>query len=185
MEDIDINDIRRRMGRAVETLKSEFSGLRTGRASANLLDPIRVEAYGSTVPINQVGAVSVPEPRMLSIQIWDQSLSAAVEKAIRNSSLGLNPISEGSVLRIPIPPLNEERRTDLAKTAGTYAENSRVAVRNVRRDGMDKLKTLEKVGDISEDHHKKIATQVQKVTNEHISRIDTLLKVKQDEIVRF
>jgi ribosome recycling factor len=180
----DLNDIERRMDGAVEALKKEFAGLRTGRASAGLLDPIKVDAYGTPTPINQVGTVSVPEPRMLSVQVWDGSLAPAVDKAIRNSSLGLNPVVEGTLIRIPIPPLNEERRADLAKTAGSYAENGRVAVRNVRRDGMDSLKTAEKDNEISEDEHKKFADRVQKATDARINEIDALLKTKQDEITQ-
>ena len=180
----DLKDLDRRMDGAVEALKKEFAGLRTGRASASLLDPIKVEAYGTPTPINQVGTVSVPEPRMLSVQVWDGGLAPAVDKAIRNSSLGLNPVVEGTLIRIPIPPLNEERRAELAKTAGSYAENARVAVRNVRRDGMDSLKADEKGGEISEDEHKKFADLVQKSTDARIGEIDTLLKTKQDEITQ-
>ena len=180
----DLKDLDRRMDGAVDSLKKEFGGLRTGRASASLLDPIKVDAYGTPTPINQVGTVSVPEPRMLSVQVWDGSLAPAVDKAIRNSSLGLNPVVEGTLIRIPIPPLNEERRADLAKTAGSYAENARVAVRNVRRDGMDSLRSAEKDGDISEDEHKKHADQVQKSTDARINEIDALLKTKQDEITQ-
>lgn len=184
MSGFDMKDIERRMDGAVDALKKEFGGLRTGRASASLLDPIKVEAYGALTPINQVGNVSVPEPRMLTITVWDKTLAGAVEKAIRNSSLGLNPVSEGETIRIPIPPLNEERRNELAKTAGAYAENARVAVRNVRRDGMDTLKRDEKDGAISEDEHKKLADQVQKATDAKIKTIDDLLKTKQDEITQ-
>ncbi|XBQ15616.1 MAG: ribosome recycling factor [Oceanicaulis sp.] len=184
MSAFDIKDIKRRMDGAVDALKKEFAGLRTGRASASLLDPIKVEAYGSPTPLNQVGTVTVPEPRMINVQVWDRTLAPAVEKAIRNSSLGLNPVVEGTLLRIPIPPLNEERRQELAKTAGSYAENARVAVRNVRRDGMDSLKKAEKDGDISEDEQKKLADQVQKATDEKISEIDELLKSKQEEITQ-
>ncbi len=184
MSEFDINDIKRRMDGAVDALKKEFSGLRTGRASAGLLDPIKVDAYGSPTPINQVGTVTVPEPRMLSVQVWDASLAPAVDKAIRNSALGLNPVVEGPLIRIPIPPLNEERRGELAKTAGSYAEQARVAVRNVRRDGMDTLKRSEKDGDISEDVQKKLSDQVQKATDASIEEIDTLLKTKQDEITQ-
>jgi len=184
MSAFDINDIKRRMEGAVEALKKEFSGLRTGRASAGLLDPIKVEAYGTPTPINQVGTITVPEPRMISVQVWDHNLAPAVDKAIRNSSLGLNPVVEGPSIRIPIPPLNEERRAELAKTAGSYAEQARVAVRNVRRDGMDGLKKAEKDGDISEDEQKKFADQVQKATDAAISEIDDMLRTKQDEITQ-
>lgn len=184
MSGFDIKDIERRMDGAIDALKKEFAGLRTGRAHASLLDPIKVEAYGALTPINQVGNVSVPEPRMITISVWDKTLAGAVEKAIRNSSLGLNPVSEGETLRIPIPPLNEERRVELAKTAGSYAENARVAVRNVRRDGMDQLKRDEKDNEISEDQHKKLSDQIQKLTDAKVASIDTLLKTKQDEITQ-
>lgn len=184
MSDFDIKDIKRRMDGAVDSLKKEFSGLRTGRASASLLDPIKVEAYGTPTPINQVGTVTVPESRMISVQVWDHNLAPAVDKAIRNSSLGLNPVMEGPSIRIPIPPLNEERRAELAKTAGSYAENARVAVRNVRRDGMDSLKKAEKDGDIGEDEQKKLSDQVQKATDAAISEIDEMLRTKQDEITQ-
>ena len=182
--EFDIKDIKRRMSGAVDSLKTEFSGLRTGRAHSSLLDPIKVEAYGSPTPISQVATVTTPEPRMLSVQVWDKSMVPAIDKAIRNSSLGLNPVVEGALLRIPIPPLNEERRQELSKTAGTYAEQAKVAVRNVRRDGMDSLKRQEKDGQISEDEHKKLADQVQKATDETISSIDQLLKSKQEEIMQ-
>ncbi len=184
MSGFDIKDIERRMDGAIDARTKEFGGLRTGRASASLLDPIKVEAYGALTPINQVGNVSVPEPRMITISVWDKNLAGAVEKAIRNSSLGLNPVSEGETLRIPIPPLNEERRNELAKTAGAYAENARIAVRNVRRDGMDQLKRDEKDGEISEDQHKKLADQIQKLTDAKVSAIDALLKTKQEEITQ-
>lgn len=182
--DFDLKDIQRRMDGAVEALKKEFAGLRTGRASVALLDPIKIDAYGSPTPINQVGTVSVPEPRMLSVQVWDKNLAPAVDKAIRNSSLGLNPVVEGTLIRIPIPPLNEERRAELAKTAGTYAEQGRVAVRNVRRDGMEALKRAEKDNLISEDEHKRYSDQVQKATDASIASIDELLKSKQEEITQ-
>jgi len=184
MSNFDIKDIKRRMDGAVESLKKEFSGLRTGRASAGLLDPIKVEAYGQLTPINQIGTVTASDARMISVQVWDHNLAPAVDKAIRNSSLGLNPVMEGPSIRIPIPPLNEERRAELAKTAGAYAEQARVAVRNVRRDGMDGLKRAEKDGEISEDEQKKFADQVQKATDAKISEIDEMLKSKQDEITQ-
>ncbi|MEN0652282.1 MULTISPECIES: ribosome recycling factor [Hyphobacterium] len=180
----DKKDLKRRMEGAVDALKKEFGGLRTGRASAALLDPIRVEAYGSPTPISQVGTVSVPEPRMVTIQVWDKNLAPAVEKAIRNSALGINPVVEGTMIRIPIPPLNEERRAELAKAAGGYAENARVAVRNVRRDGMEQLKKAEKDGLISEDEHKSESVDVQKMTDETIASIDAALKHKQEEIMQ-
>lgn len=184
MSDYDEDDLKRRMDGAIESLRKEFAGLRTGRASANLLDPIKVEAYGTPTPINQIGTVSVPEPRMISVQIWDKEMVGAVDKAIRNSQLGLNPVVEGQLLRIPIPPLNEERRAELAKLAGSYAENARVAVRNVRRDGMDGLKKLEKDGTLSEDEHKSFAEDVQKLTDDAIKKIDENLKTKQEEIMQ-
>ena len=182
--DFDLNDLKRRMDGALDALKKEFSGLRTGRASASLLDPIKVEAYGSPTPINQVGTVSTPEARMLSVQVWDKTMVAVVDKAIRNANLGLNPVVEGQLLRIPIPPLNEERRAELAKTARQYGESARVAVRNVRRDGMDALKRAEKDGEISEDEHKRLSSQVQEATDGRIETIDSLLKAKQDEIMQ-
>lgn len=183
-EDYDENDLKRRMDGAVESLRKEFGGLRTGRASAGLLDPIKVDAYGALTPINQIGTVSVPEPRMISVQIWDKTMVGAADKAIRNSGLGLNPVVEGQLLRIPIPPLNEERRAEIAKMAGNYAEHARVAVRNVRRDGMDALKKMEKDGVLSEDEHKAFAEDVQKLTDDAIKRIDDSLKAKQEEIMQ-
>ncbi len=183
-EDYDENDLKRRMDGAVESLRKEFAGLRTGRASAGLLDPIKVDAYGALTPINQIGTVSVPEPRMISVQIWDKTMVGAADKAIRNSGLGLNPVVEGQLLRIPIPPLNEERRAEIAKMAGNYAEHARVAVRNVRRDGMDALKKMEKDGVLSEDEHKAFAEDVQKLTDDAIKRIDESLKAKQEEIMQ-
>jgi ribosome recycling factor len=182
--DYDDDDLQRRMNGAIDALKKEFGGLRTGRASAALLDPIKVSAYGVATPINQVATISVPESRMISVQIWDQGMVAAVDKAIRNSALGLNPIMEGQLLRIPIPPLNEERRAEIAKLAGTYAEHARVAVRNVRRDGLDSLKKLEKDNVLSEDEFKSFADDVQKFTDGAITRIDESLKVKQEEIMQ-
>jgi ribosome recycling factor len=182
--DFDEDDLKRRMTGAVESLRKEFAGLRTGRASAGLLEPIRVEAYGSPTPLTQLATVSVPESRMITVQVWDRALAPAVDKAIRNSPLGLNPIMEGQMLRIPIPPLNEERRAEIAKLAGGYAENARVAVRNVRRDGMDGLKKLEKDGVLSEDEQKSFAEDVQKLTDEAIKRIDDALKAKQEEIMQ-
>ncbi|MDG1419148.1 MAG: ribosome recycling factor [Maricaulis sp.] len=182
--DFDEDDLKRRMSGAFESLKKELSGLRSGRASTALLEPIKVDAYGSLTPISQVGTISVPEPRMISVQIWDKTMVAAVDKAIRNSPLGLNPVMDGQMLRIPIPPLNEERRAEIAKLAGTYSENARVAVRNVRRDGMDGLKRLEKDSVISEDEHKSFASDVQKMTDDTIKRIDDILKAKQEEIMQ-
>ena len=181
---IDLQDLRRRMDGAVDALKTEFSGLRTGRASAALLEPVTVEAYGSVMPLNQVGTVSVPEPRMLSVQVWDATLAPAVDKAIRNSGLGLNPMAEGAVIRIPVPELTEDRRRDLTKVAHSYAEKARVSVRNVRRDGMDTLKQMEKDGDISEDEHRQQSEQVQSLTDELIKAVDELLNHKDAEIMQ-
>ena len=181
---IDLQDLRRRMDGAVDALKTEFSGLRTGSASAALLEPVMVEAYGSAMPLNQVGTVSVPEPRMLSVQVWDATLAPAVDKAIRNSGLGLNPMAEGAVIRIPVPELTEDRRRDLTKVAHTYAEKARVSVRNVRRDGMDTLKQMEKDGDISEDEHRQQSEQVQALTDELIKAVDDLLNHKDAEIMQ-
>jgi len=184
MADLDIKDIDRRMNGAVETLKHEFSGLRTGRASAAMLDPVVVEVYGTQMPINQVAAISVPEPRMLSVQVWDSSNVSAVEKAIRNSGLGLNPMTEGSLLRVPVPELNEERRREIGKIAAKYAEQARVAVRNVRRDGMDEIKRLEKDGDIGQDDAKRRADEVQSLTDQYVGQIDEMLKSKESEIMQ-
>ncbi len=174
---------RDRMDKAVAALKDEFASLRTGRASASLLDQIQVDAYGSSVPINQVGAVSVPEPRMISVNIWDRALVVSVEKAIRASGLGLNPVVDGQNLRIPIPPLTEERRRELAKIAGKYGEQQRIAVRNIRRDANDDLKKAEKDGVINQDEQKRMEGEVQKLTDEAIKRIDEALKVKEQEIM--
>jgi ribosome recycling factor len=172
-----------RMDKAVGALKEEFVSLRTGRASANLLDQVHVDAYGSTMPLTQVGSVSVPDARMLMVSVWDRGLVVSVEKAIRNSGLGLNPMVDGQNLRVPIPPLTEERRKDLAKLAGKYAEQQRVAVRNIRRDANDDLKAAEKGGAINQDEHKRLETEVQKITDEAIKRIDEALKTKEQEIM--
>jgi ribosome recycling factor len=172
-----------RMDKAVAALKDEFASLRTGRASSSLLDQIHVEAYGSTMPINQVAAVSVPEPRMITVNVWDKGMVVSVEKAIRSSNLGLNPVVDGQSLRIPIPPLTEERRKDLAKVAGKYAEQQKVAVRNVRRDANDDLKKAEKDGAINQDEHKRMEAEVQKLTDEAIRRVDEALKTKEQEIM--
>ncbi|MFT4251333.1 MAG: ribosome recycling factor [Caulobacter sp.] len=173
-----------RMDKAVLALKDEFATLRTGRASASLLDQIMVEAYGSTTPLNAVASVSVPEPRQLSVSVWDRGVVVSVEKAIRSSGLGLNPVVEGQNLRIPIPPLNEERRKDLSKQAGKYAEQQKIAVRNVRRDANDDLKKAEKDSVINEDDRKKMETEVQKLTDEAVKRIDEALKTKEQEIMQ-
>ena len=180
----DLKTYRDRMDRAVQALREEFSGLRTGRANAGLLDPVQVEAYGSTSPLNAVAAISVPEPRMITVNVWDRGVVVAVEKAIRSAGLGLNPVVDGQTLRIPIPPLTEERRKDLAKLAGKYAEQQRIAVRNVRRDANDELKKAEKAGEISQDEQKKMEAEVQKDTDAAIKRIDEALKAKEVEIMQ-
>jgi ribosome recycling factor len=172
-----------RMDKAVSALKDEFASLRTGRASANLLDQVHVDAYGSTVPINQVGAVNVPEPRMITVNVWDRGLVVSVEKAIRNAGLGLNPVVDGQTLRIPIPPLTEERRKEIVKVAHKYAEQQRVAVRNIRRDANDDLKKAEKDGVISQDELKRMEADVQKLTDEAVKRVDEALKSKEQEIM--
>ena len=179
----DKNDINRRMHGALENLKHDLAGLRTGRASTALLDPIQVEVYGANMPINQVATVSVPEPRTISVQVWDRSNISPVEKAIRNAGLGINPITDGQMIRLPIPDLTEERRKELAKLAGQYAEKARIAVRNVRRDGMDALKTDEKKKEISEDDHKRLDTEVQKMTDDTIKEIDAVAHAKEQEIL--
>ena len=179
----DIDDLERRMDGALDALRKEFSGLRTGRASASLLEPIVVEAYGATVPINQLGNINVPEPRMISVQVWDKANVKAVEKAIRNSALGLNPAVDGTLLRIPLPELSEERRQELVKVAHRYAEQARVAIRNVRRDGMDQLKKLEKDGHISQDDHKVWADEIQAMTDKHTEIVADLLQHKEKDIV--
>jgi ribosome recycling factor len=180
----DLTKYRDRMDKAVSALKDEFGGLRTGRASAGLLEPVMVEAYGASMPLNQVGAISVPEPRMITVSVWDKSMVGPVEKAIRSAGLGLNPLTEGMTLRIPIPPLTEERRKDLAKLAGKYAEQQRVAVRNVRREAMEELKKLEKDGEISQDEMKRAGDEAQGYTDQAIKRIDEALKVKEQEIMQ-
>jgi ribosome recycling factor len=176
-------DIQRRMTGAVEALKHDLGGLRTGRASTALLDPIQVDVYGANMPLNQVATVSVPEPRMLSVQVWDRSNMSSVEKAIRNAGLGINPITDGQMIRLPIPDLTEERRKELAKLASQYAEKARIAVRNVRRDGMDALKTDEKKHEISEDERKRSETDIQKMTDETIKEIDGVFGAKEKEIL--
>jgi ribosome recycling factor len=180
----DKADLQRRMNGAVETLKHDLGGLRTGRASTALLDPIQVEVYGANMPLNQVATVSAPEPRLLSVQIWDRSNISAVEKAIRNAGLGINPVTDGQTIRLPIPDLTEERRKELAKLAHQYAEKAKVAVRNVRRDGMDALKTDEKKKEISEDEHKRLDAEVQKLTDDSIKDIDDILAIKDKEILQ-
>ncbi|WP_375314428.1 ribosome recycling factor [Bradyrhizobium sp. A5] len=179
----DLNEVKRRMQGAVQSLKHELGGLRTGRASGSMLDPVQVEAYGSHMPLNQLATVSVPEPRMISVQVWDKSMVKAVEKAIVDSNLGLSPATEGQVLRLRIPELNEERRKELVKVAHKYAEAAKVAARHVRRDGLDVLKKLEKNHEMSEDDQKRQADEVQKVTDGTITEIDQLLAAKEKEIL--
>ena len=173
-----------RMQKSIASLREELAGLRTGRASASLLEPVQVEAYGSRMPLNQVATVTVPESRMLSVQVWDRTLAGAVEKAIRNSGLGLNPAAEGQVIRVPLPELNEERRRELTKVAHNYAEQARVAVRHIRRDGMDLLKKLEKDGDLSQDESRKQGDLVQQATDAAVADIDNVLAVKEQEIMQ-
>lgn len=184
MTTTDIKDLRRRMDGALQALQREFGGLRTGRAATSLLEPLTVDAYGSQMPMNQVGTISAPEPRLLTVQVWDNSLVKAAEKAIRESDLGLNPQTEGTTIRVPIPNLSEERRTELKKVASRYSEQARVAVRNVRRDGMDGLKKAEKDGDISKDEHRSIGEQIQQMTDKHIEEIDKVLAHKEKEIMQ-
>ncbi|MCG8355081.1 MAG: ribosome recycling factor [Kiloniellales bacterium] len=184
MAEPDIQDLKRRMDGAVSVLRQEFAGLRTGRASASLLEPITAEAYGSPMPLNQLATISVPEARLITVQVWDRANVSAVEKAIRESDLGLNPQTEGQVLRVPIPMLSEERRVELTKVAGKYAEQARVAVRNVRRDGMETLKRMEKEHEISEDEHHMWADEIQEITDAHVKGIDEALAQKEQEIMQ-
>jgi ribosome recycling factor len=181
--EIDLDDIERRMDGAMASLKTEFSSLRTGRASATILEPVMVDAYGSVMPLNQCGTVNVPDPRMITVNVWDKGLVAAVEKAIRNSGLGMNPVVDGTILRLPIPELNEERRADLAKVAGTYAENAKISVRNVRRDGMDQIKKAKADG-MGEDDQKIWSDEIQSLTDAAIASIDSVLETKQAEIMQ-
>jgi ribosome recycling factor len=183
MSGVSIGDLEKRMNGALDVLRKEFGGLRAGRASTSLLEPITVSAYGSDMPLNQVAALSVPEPRMISVQVWDKSMVAAVEKAIRTADLGLNPAVDGTLIRVPLPELSEERRAEIAKVASRYAEQARVAVRNVRRDGMDHLKRAEKDGDISQDEHRKSGDQIQQLTDKMIQQINELLGQKESEIM--
>jgi ribosome recycling factor len=180
----DLKTYRERMEKSVASLKEDFAGLRTGRANSGLLDPVQVEAYGSSSPLNAVAAISVPEPRMISVSVWDKGMVGPVEKAIRAAGLGLNPIVDGQTLRIPVPPLTEERRKDLVKLAGKYAEQQKIAVRNVRRDANDDLKKAEKATEISQDEQKKMEAEVQKDTDAAIKKIDEALKVKEVEIMQ-
>ena len=184
MSEPDLDDIERRMKGAVEALKREFLGLRTGRASTGLLEPLSVDAYGAMTPINQVGAIGVPEPRLLTVQVWDKSIAPAVEKAIRESDLGLNPMRDGQLIRIPIPELSGERRQELVKVAHRYSEQAKVAVRNLRREAMDGLKKAEKDGDISQDDHKLYADETQSLTDMYVGEIDEVTKQKEAEIVQ-
>jgi ribosome recycling factor len=184
IEAFSLDGLKSRMQKSIAALKDELSGLRTGRASASLLEPVVVEAYGSKMPLNQVATVTVPEARMLSVQVWDRGLAAAVDKAIRNSGLGLNPSAEGAVIRVPLPELNEERRRELTKVAHNYAEQARVAVRHIRRYGMDLLKKLEKDGDISQDDGRKFSDQVQGATDAAVAEIDGILAIKEQEIMQ-
>ena len=179
-----LDELKTRMQKSIASLKDELAGLRTGRASPSLLEPVTVEAYGGRMPLNQVATVTVPEPRMLSVQVWDRSMASAVEKAIRNSGLGLNPAAEGQVIRVPLPELNEERRRDLTKFAHNYAEQARVAVRHIRRDGMDLLKKLEKDGHMAQDESRRLSDEVQKATDNAVAEIDKVLAAKEQEIMQ-
>lgn len=183
MSDNDISGLRKRMDGAIKTLAHEFSGLRTGRASVNLLDTVTVEAYGSIMPLNQVANVNVPEPRLLTVQVWDKTMVKAVEKAITNANLGLNPAADGQTVRVPIPELSQERRVELIKIAGKYAESGKVAVRNIRRDGMEYYKKLEKDGGVSKDELHNKSDEIQKLTDEFIKKIDDSLTAKEKEIM--
>ena len=184
MSDPDVDDLQRRMTGAAEVLKHEFAGLRTGRASASLLDHIKVDAYGAETPLNQVSTINVPEPRMITVQVWDKGMVKSVEKTIRDSGLGLNPAADGQLVRVPIPELTEERRGELAKIAGKYTEQARVAVRNVRRDGMETLKKMEKAGEMSKDDHKIWSDEIQTMTDDTIKLIDQTFTDKQKEILQ-
>jgi len=181
---VSIDSLKSRMKKSISSLKDELAGLRTGRASTSLLENILVEAYGSKMPLNQVASVTVPEPRLLNVQVWDQSMAKSVDKAIRESGLGLNPSSEGAVIRVPIPELNEERRRELSKVAHTYAEQARVAVRHIRRDGMEQFKRMEKDGEIGQDESRSQSDLVQKSTDEAVAEIDVLLAAKEQEIMQ-
>lgn len=179
----EIDDLRRRMTGSLDVLKKEFSGLRTGRASASLLDPVTVDAYGSQMPLSQCGTVGTPEPRMLTVQVWDKGLVKAVEKAIRDAGLGLNPMADGQLVRIPMPPMTEERRKELLKVAKNYAEAARVSVRNVRREGMDALKALLKNGKVTEDENRKRQTEIQTLTDDFIKKVDEAMAAKEKDIM--
>jgi ribosome recycling factor len=183
-DDALLNDLRRRMDGALEVLRKEFGGLRTGRASASLLEPIMVNAYGNTVPLNQVASINVPEPRLITVQVWDRGVVKSVDKAIRESGLDLNPQTEGQTIRVPIPDLNEERRRSLTRVAARYAEETKVSVRNVRRDGIEVLKRQEKDAEISQDEHRKLQREVQHLTDDYVKRIDEALAQKDKEILQ-
>jgi ribosome recycling factor len=183
-EDAIVKDLRRRMEGALDVLRKELAGLRTGRASTSLLEPVTVDAYGSSMPLNQVATVSVPEPRLISVQVWDRGLAKAVDKAIREAGLGLNPQTEGQVIRVPIPDLTEDRRRELTRVGAKYAEQARVSVRNVRRDGLDPLKKKEKDGEISQDQHRKLQHDIQALTDDYIKKIDETLAQKEKEILQ-
>ncbi|MCH1559539.1 ribosome recycling factor [Alphaproteobacteria bacterium] len=183
MAELDVNEIKTRMEKAIDSFKKDLSGLRVGRASLNMLDQINVNAYGSIMPLNQVSTVSVPESRMLLVSVWDNSLVSATEKSIKESPLGLNPMVEGNIIRISIPPLSEERRVEITKIAAKYGENARVSVRNIRRDHIETVRKLQKNGEISEDQKHKDELSIQEITNQIIEKIDSILSVKEKEIL--
>lgn len=178
----DMKEFNRRMDGALEVLRKEFAGLRTGRASASLLEPVQVDAYGNRMPLVQVGTVNVPEPRLITVQVWDKSLVKSVESAIREAGLGLNPMSDGQLVRVPIPDLTQDRRNEIIKVAHKYAEQARISVRNVRRDAMDRLKKMEHDGDLSQDEHRDWNGKIQKLTDEHIKKVDDALASKENEV---
>lgn len=183
MSEADVNELRRRMTGAFDVFKKELAGLRTGRASVSLLEPIQVEAYGSHMPLSQLSTVNAPEPRMLTVQVWDKTMVKAVEKAIREANIGVNPMVEGQLLRVPMPPLTEDRRKDMAKLAHKFAEHARVSIRNIRRDGMEALKQLEKAHKITEDEHRQRGAEVQKLTDELVKKVDETLVAKEKDIM--
>jgi ribosome recycling factor len=184
MADPGMNEFKKRMDGALGVLKQELQGLRTGRASASLLEPVQVQAYGGTMPLNQVASISVPEPRLIVVNVWDRALAIAVEKAIRDANLGVNPQTEGQVIRVPIPALSQERRQELVKVAHKYTEQARVSIRNVRRDAMDKLKKMEKDHEISEDEHRSWSEKIQSLTDAHVKEADTLLAAKEKDVMQ-
>ena len=183
IEEFDIENIRKRMNGALESVRNDFQSLRTGRASSSILDNINVEVYGSKMPISQCATINVPEPRLITINVWDKDNISAIEKSIQNSGLGINPVTEGSLLRLPLPELNEERRREISKLAAQFAEQARISVRNVRKDGMDKIKKLKSIG-MSEDDEKFWSEEVQNLTNDFIKQIDELLRIKQEDILK-